>query len=93
MEVALIIACFVSNALALYCLTNGKNKTVGALLVLNLCLTVALSYQFKQIKNICYVLMAVAAFILVVLAIKYYIKKKKEKPITVDAKEIENEKD
>lgn len=93
MEVALIICCFVSNALALNFLYNDKKKLTGMLIILNLCLTVALAYQFKQIQNICYVLMVIAALIILILGIKYYLKRKKSKAIVVETREIKNEDD
>ena len=59
MEVGLIIILFLSNAFALDCLYNKRIKTTGALLILNLCLTVALAYQFEQMgKNCSFVVMS-----------------------------------
>lgn len=94
MEVALIIACFISNALALDSLYNDRKKTTGALLIFNLCLTVALAYQFKQIQKIFYILLICLGVIILFFGIKYYLQKKKRDAIVIDAKEIEhNEED
>lgn len=95
MEVGLIIALFLSNALALDCLYNQRIKTTGALVVLNLCLTVALAYQFQQMEKIVYLLLVLIGVIILFFAIKYYLRKKKEAPIIIkDADRIiENDED
>lgn len=92
MEVALIIVLFLSNALALDCLYNKHIKTTGALLILNLCLTVAVAYQFKQMQKIGYILLACIGLIVLVLGVKFYLNKRKESAMMVDHDRlIENE--
>ena len=94
MEVGLIILLFVSNALALDCLYNHRIKTTGALLILNLCLTVALAYQFKQMEKIVYILLGLIGVIVLFFGVRFYIKKKKEAPIIIeDADRIIKEKE
>ena len=94
MEVGLIILLFVSNALALDCLYNHRIKTTGALLILNLCLTVALAYQFKQMEKIVYILLGLNGVIVLFFGVRFYIKKKKEAPIIIeDADRIIEEKE
>ncbi|KXU42415.1 MAG: hypothetical protein UFX20_03810 [Longibaculum muris] len=94
MEVGLIILLFVSNALALDCLYNHRIKTTGALLILNLCLTVALAYQFKQMEKIVYILLGLIGVIVLFFGVRFYIKKKKEAPIIIeDADRIIEEKE
>ncbi len=93
MEVALIICCFVSNALALECLYSDRRKTTGALIIVNLCLNVAIAYQFKQIQKICYILMIVAAVIILFFGVKYYLRFKSQKEVIVETKEIETDED
>ena len=90
MEVGLIIALFVSNAFALDCLYNGRKKTTGALLILNLCLTVALSYQFQQMEKIFYLFLSVVGLIVVFFGVRFYIQKKKMDATIVEHKKIEN---
>ena len=94
MEVGLIILLFVSNALALDCLYNHRIKTTGDLLILNLCLTVALAYQFKQMEKIVYILLGLIGVIVLFFGVRFYIKKKKEAPIIIeDADRIIEEKE
>ena len=94
MEVGLIILLFVSNALALDCLYNHRIKTTGALLILNLCLTVALAYQFKQMEKFVYILLGLIGVIVLFFGVRFYIKKKKEAPIIIeDADRIIEEKE
>ena len=94
MEVGLIILLFVSNALALDCLYNHRIKTTGALLILNLCLTVALAYQFKQMEKIVYILLGLIGVIVLFFGVRFYIKKKKEAPVIIeDADRIIEEKE
>ena len=94
MEVGLIILLFVSNALALDCLYNHRIKTTGALLILNLCLIVALAYQFKQMEKIVYILLGLIGVIVLFFGVRFYIKKKKEAPIIIeDADRIIEEKE
>ena len=81
MEVGLIIILFLSNALALDCLYNRRIKTTGALLIFNLCLTVALAYQFKQMEKIVHLLLGLIAIIVIFFSVKFYLKKKKEEPM------------
>lgn len=85
MEVGLIIILFLSNALALDCLYNHRIKTTGALIILNLCLTVALAYQFKQMEKIFYLLLGCAGLVALFFGVKLYLKKKKDAPIIIDA--------
>ncbi|MBS5113867.1 MAG: hypothetical protein KHZ15_14495, partial [Coprobacillus cateniformis] len=88
------ILLFVSNALALDCLYNHRIKTTGALLILNLCLTVALAYQFKQMEKIVYILLGLIGVIVLFFGVRFYIKKKKEAPIIIeDADRIIEEKE
>lgn len=84
MEVGLIIALFVANAIALDCLYNHRIKTTGALLILNLCLTVALAYQFKQMEKIFYLFLSLVGLVIVFFAVRFYIIKKKEKGMIID---------
>ena len=63
------------------------------LIVLNLCLTVALAYQFEQIENIFYVLLTVLGIVVIFFGVKFYLKKKHQNAIIVDAKEIEHDED
>ena len=76
MEVGLIIAMFCSSAFALNCLYNQRMKMTGALIVLNLCLTVALAYQFQQMEKVFYVLVACCVIGIAFFAAKFYAKKK-----------------
>ena len=94
MEVGLIVALFVSNAVALDCLYNHRVKTTGALMILNLCLTVALAYQFQQMEKIFYLFLALVGLIVVFFGVRYYLRKKKEAPIIIkDADRIIEEKE
>lgn len=78
MEVGLIIIMFISNAFALDCLYNRRIKTTGVLLIFNLCLTVALAYQFEQMSKIVHLLIAFISLIALFFGVKFYLKKKKE---------------
>ena len=89
MEVGLIIILFLSNALALDCLYNHRIKTTGALLILNLCLTVALAYQFEQMNKIVHLLLGLIALIVLFFGIKFYLQKKKEQTIQKNDRMIE----
>ena len=91
MEVGLIIILFLSNAFALDCLYNKKIKTTGALLILNLCLTVALAYQFEQMGKIVHLLLCLIAMIVLFFGVKFYLKKKKEN--TTDQRRMIEEKE
>lgn len=93
MEVALILACFISNALALNSLYNDRKKITGILIIVNLCLTVALAYQFQQILNIFYVLLAVLGAVVIFFGVKYYLKKKHQEAVIIETKEIEYDED
>ena len=91
MEVALILACFLSNALALDSLYKDRKKLAGMLIICNLCLTVALAYQFQQIQNIFYVLLVVLGIVIIFFRVKYYLKKRHQDAVIIETKEIEND--
>lgn len=93
MEVGLIIALFVANAVALDCLYNHRIKTTGALLVLNLCLTVALAYQFKQMEKIFHIFLGLVALVAIFFAVRFYITKKKQEVIIVNDDQMIEEKE
>lgn len=94
MEVALIIALFASNAIALDCLYNERIKTTGMLLILNLCLTVAIAYTFQQMANIFYFFLALVGIVIVFFAVRFYLMKRKQNGnIITDADRIIEEKD
>ena len=93
MEVGLIIILFLSNALALDCLYNHRIKTTGALLILNLCLTVALAYQFEQMNKIVHLLLGLIALIVLFFGIKFYLQKEKEQTIQKNDRMIEEKED
>ena len=90
MEVGLIIALFVSNAFALDCLYNNRKKSTGALLILNLCLTVALSYQFQQMEKIFYLFLTIVGLIVVFFSVRFYIRKKKMDATIIEYDKIES---
>ena len=92
MEVALIIGLFFSNALALDCLYNQRVNTTGALLIANLCLTVAIAYQFDQVKNIIWVFVCAAIAIVVFFVVKTWIKRKKNQAKIIDRGTIKDAK-
>lgn len=85
MEVLLIIILFLSNVLGLDCLYNHRLKTTGALLILNLCLTVALAYQFKQMEKIFYILLIVVGVVILFFGVKWFLLKKKSESKVIDA--------
>ena len=93
MEVWLFIALFFSNALGLDCLYNHRIKTTGALLILNLCLTVALAYQFEQVEKIFYIFLFAVIAVVVFFGVRFYLKKKKEKALIIDADSMIEEKE
>ncbi|MCD7808838.1 MAG: hypothetical protein LUH02_05805 [Erysipelotrichaceae bacterium] len=93
MEVALILILFISNVFGLDCLYNHRYKTTGALLILNMCLTVALAYQFDQMQNIMYVLLAVAGIIVVIFVARYLLIRKKKTSQIIDSDYIEEKED
>lgn len=78
MEVGLIIALFICNAIALDCLYNHRIKTTGALLIANLCLSVALAYQFEQMEKIFYIFLSIVGVVVLFFGIRFYLRKKKE---------------
>ena len=84
MEVGLIIAMFISNALGLDCLYKRRYKLTGSLLIVNLCLTVALAYQFQQMEKIVNLLLIVAGIVLLLWIVRFYIKKKKDEKINAE---------
>ena len=89
MEVGLIIALFMMNAVALDCLYNHRYKLTGALLIGNLCLTVALCYQFQQMEKIYYLFLIVIGIIIVFFGVRFYIRKRKNSAIIDKNKRIE----
>lgn len=93
MEVGLIIAVFISNAFALDCLYNDRKKTTGALLILNLCLTVALGYQFKQIEKIFYLFLTMVVLVVAFFAVRFYLRKRKMDGMIIDNKKRIEEKE
>lgn len=93
MEVGLIIALFASNAVALDCLYNQRKKSTGALMILNLCLTVALAYQFQQMEKIFYIFLALIGLIILFFGVRFYFQKKKNVPIIMDEEHIIEEKE
>ena len=90
MEVGLIIALFASSAFALDCLYNNRKKSTGALLILNLCLTVALSYQFQQMEKIFYLFLTIVGLIVVFFSLRFYIRKKKMDATIIEYDKIES---
>lgn len=93
MEVLLIIGLFVSSALSLNFLVGKSLKLAGAMNIVNLCLTVAIAYQFDQVKNIIWVFVCAAVIVLVFFAIKFYIGRKKKKAKVIDVDLIEEKDD
>jgi len=89
MEVGLIIILFLSNVFALDFLYNHRIKTTGAMLILNLCLTVALAYQFEQMTKIFYILLSLIGLIVLFFCIKYYLRKQKEENAIENDRRIE----
>lgn len=80
--VILLLALFISNALALYFLYNDKAKFSGVFNIASLCLTVALAYHFKQIKSIAIVIGVVLVVVVAVVLIRIIVRKKiKQKQI------------
>lgn len=84
MEVGLTIALFVSSAMALDCLYNDRKKSAGALLILNLCLTVALAYQFEQMEKIFYLFLALVALVIAFFGVRFYMSRKKMEGQIID---------
>lgn len=86
MEVGLVIAMFVCNALALNFMVNGKHKLSGTFNIINLCLIVATVYQFELVDSIIMVLIIFAILIIIGLILN---KKRKERKFAnqiIDAK-------
>lgn len=93
MEVLLIIGLFVSSALSLNFLVGGKTKLAGAMNIINLCLTVAVAYQFDQVKNIIWLFIGAAVIFVLFFIIKFYIGKKRKSSRIVDVDLIEEKDD
>lgn len=93
MEVLLIIGLFVSSALSLNFLVGGKTKLAGAMNIINLCLTVAVAYQFDQVKNIIWLFIGAAVIVVLFFIIKFYIGKKRKSSRIVDVDLIEEKDD
>lgn len=89
MEVALVIGMFIVTALSLNCIVSGKTKLAGACNIVNLCLIVAVAYQFKLVDTIIIILV-----VLIVLVIAGMIlvqqRKKKKAEMVFEANVIEN---
>lgn len=79
MEVGLVIAMFICNALALNFMVNSRYKLSGTFNIINLCLIVATAYQFELVDSIITVLIIFAILIIISLILN---KKRKEKKIT-----------
>ena len=92
MEVALIIGLFVTSALALNFLVGQKTKMAGAMNIINLCLTVAIAYQFDQVKNIIWVFICAAIAIVAFFVVKTWIKRKKNQAKIIDRGTIKDAK-
>ena len=90
MEVALIIGLFVTSALALNFLVGQKTKMAGAMNIINLCLTVAIAYQFDQVKNIIWLFICAAVIVVVFFIVKTFIKRKKSQAKVIDKGIIED---
>ena len=88
MEVALIIGLFVTSALALNFLVGQKTKMAGAMNIINLCLTVAIAYQFDQVKNIIWVFICLAIAIVVFFIMKTWIKRKRIHTLYADCEKL-----
>lgn len=90
MEVALIIGLFVTSALALNFLVGQRTKMAGAMNIINLCLTVAIAYQFDQVKNIIWLFICAAVIVVVFFIVKTFIKRKKSQAKVIDKGIIED---
>lgn len=86
MEVGLVIAMFVCNALALNFMVNGKHKLSGTFNIINLCLIVATAYQFELVDSIIMVLIIFAILIIIGLILNKKRKEKKFENQIIDAK-------
>lgn len=93
MEVLLIVGLFVSASLSLNFLVGGKTKSAGAMNIVNLCLTVAVAYQFDQVKNIIWLFVCGAIAVVVFFALKFYIGRKRKNRNIVDVDLIEEKDD
>jgi len=95
--VALLIALFVSNAVGLDLLYNHRLKLAGTLNIVNLCLTVALAYNFDQMNSIMLIFLIIAIIVVIFLLVRLYLssKKRKQKRRTqpIDADLIEDKYD
>lgn len=80
MEVGLVIAMFVCNALALNFMVNGKHKLSGTFNIINLCLIVATAYQFELVDSIIMVLIIFAILIIIGLILN---KKRKRESLQI----------
>ncbi|MGN1181581.1 MAG: hypothetical protein ACI4SR_01135 [Faecalibacillus sp.] len=89
MEVALIIGLFATSALALNFLVGQRTKMAGAMNIINLCLTVAIAYQFDQVKNIIWLFICAAVIVVVFFIVKTFIKRKKSQAKVIDKGVIE----
>lgn len=74
--VALLLALFISNALALYFLYNDKVQFSGVCNIVSLCLTVALAYCFQQMRSIATVVGVFAAIVAAIVIIRMVVMKK-----------------
>lgn len=86
MEVALVIAMFVTTALSLNFTASKKVKLAGMCDVINLCLIVAVAYQFQLVNSIIMVLVVLIIAVVAILFIRQYLKKKK---LEQETKQIE----
>lgn len=89
MEVALIIGLFATSALALNFLVGQRTKMAGAMNIINLCLTVAIAYQFDQVKNIIWLFICATVIVVVFFIVKTFIKRKKSQAKVIDKGVIE----
>ena len=90
MEVALIIGLFATSALALNFLVGQRTKMAGAMNIINLCLTVAIAYQFDQEKNIIWLFICAVVIVVVFFIVKTFIKRKKSQAKVIDKGIIED---
>ena len=90
--VALLIALFVSNALALDLLYNKRGKLAGVMNIISLCLTVALAYTFNQTQNIMIVFGIFLAIVALIVILKFVIKRQVKKKKEAKAEELDKKK-
>ncbi len=93
MEVLLIVGLFVASSLSLNFLVGGKTKSAGAMNIVNLCLTVAVAYQFDQVKNIIWLFVCAAVIVVAFFVLKFYINRKRKNKNIIDAELIEEKDD